>query len=183
MYYKEKYCYTEDLFVIAVGVVMQKLKLKGLEKNLVGIAVRTNNKMEMDHQTAKIGPLVQKYWEEGIFNKISKRKSPGVTYCAYTNYENDFNGDYTFFIGEEVIDFSDLKDSLTPLIVPEQTYVRFTNGPGPIPNVSVEIWQKVWQMTSNELGGDRSYAVDFEVYDERSHDLTAATLDLYIGVE
>ena len=162
---------------------MQKIKQKVLEKKIVGISVRTNNQIEMNSQTGKIGPLVQRYWQEEVFNKIFRRKTPGITYCAYTDYENDFNGDYTFFIGEEVIDFSDLSEDLTPLIIPEQTYVCFTNGPGPIPNVSVEIWQKVWQMTSNELGGDRSYVVDFEVYDERSHDLTSATLDLYIGVE
>jgi predicted transcriptional regulator YdeE len=162
---------------------VKKEIVKISEKKLIGTTIQTNNKTEMNPETAKIGSLVQTYWNEGIFNKITNRKNPGTTYCAYTNYESDVNGDYTFFIGEEVEDFFDAEAGLTSLIIPKQSYVRFTSGPGSMPDVCIHAWQKIWQMTDDDFGGNRSYKVDFEVYDERSKDPTFVVLDIYLGIE
>jgi len=45
------------------------------------------------------------------------------------------------------------------------------------------MWQKIWKMHHQELGGSRAYVADFEVYDDRSSDLQNTILDIYIGVK
>jgi predicted transcriptional regulator YdeE len=149
----------------------------------MGLKVRTNNQNEFNLETAKIGPCVMKYFQEHWGHKIPNRKNPGVTLCAYTEYESDFQGDYTYYIGEEVSSIDSLPEGLHELLIPAQPYIRFTAGPGPMPNVDIEAWQKIWTMSENELGGTRNYKTDFEVYDERARDPQNTVLDLYIGIE
>ena len=46
----------------------------------------------------------------------------------------------------------------------------------------IEAWQKIWAMDEQALEGKRRYAVDFEVFDERCVDPTAAEVDISIGI-
>jgi predicted transcriptional regulator YdeE len=152
------------------------------EIKLVGIKVRTNNALEADPMTGKIMPTIQSYFHRSLFEKISDRKKPGTTYCVYTNYESDHTGDYTYFVGEEVTCFDSLCEELTTLTIPSQSYVKFTNGPGVMPDVCIDVWKKIWNMTPEDLGAKRSYVADFEIYDERSCNPLKTTLDIYIGI-
>ena len=68
------------------------------------------------------------------------------------------------------------------LNIPAQDYIKFTNGPGVMPDVCISIWTKIWQMSPNELGGTRSYVADFEVYDSRAIDPNNTVLDVYVGI-
>jgi predicted transcriptional regulator YdeE len=45
------------------------------------------------------------------------------------------------------------------------------------------MWQKIWQMTAEEFGGNRSYKADFELYDQRAKDPQNVVLDIFIGVD
>ena len=71
------------------------------ELKLVGITTRANNTsiFEAEPSTNKIAATVQKYFYNGLAKKINNRKNPGTTFCVYTNYASDVNGDYTYFIG------------------------------------------------------------------------------------
>lgn len=160
---------------------MKKVSLPELK--IVGITARTNLMSEMNPVTAKIGATVQKYFHEDLSNNINNRKKPGVTYCIYTNYESDFTGDYTYFIGEEVHSFDDVSAEFKTLVIPEQHYAKFTTEPGPMPMVCINEWQKVWKMTPAEFGSDRAYIADFEVYDERAIDHQNTVLDIYVGLQ
>lgn len=160
---------------------MKKTETNLAEIKLVGITTRTSNAAEMDPKKAQIGSMIQKYFGTGIPNIIEHRKKPGVTFCVYTNYESDFTGEYTYFIGEEVSSFGDLPDNLENLIIPTQDYIKFTNEPGPMPAVCIDMWQSIWQ--DSELDKTRSYIADFEIYDERSKDLQNTTLDIYVGLK
>ena len=51
-----------------------------------------------------------------------------------------------------------------------------------MPLVCIDMWQKIWKMGNNELGGIRGYRADFELYDERARDHNNVTLDIFIGV-
>jgi len=75
----------------------------------------------------------------GLPSQISHRIEPNTTYCVYTDYESDFNGDYTYFIGEKVSSFDNLPEGFVALTIPAQNYVKFTNGPGPMPHVCIDI--------------------------------------------
>ncbi len=153
------------------------------EIKLVGITCRTANGLELDPATAKIGSTMQKYFYGKLAASIEKRKKPGVTYCVYTGYEGDFTGNYTYFIGEEVDSFDGVKDGFSSLVIPKQNYVKFTSGPGALPNICISSWQEIWAMSAKDFGGARAYVADFEVYDERAHDQQNAIFDIYIGID
>jgi predicted transcriptional regulator YdeE len=161
---------------------MQKTMSQLPEIKLVGITCRTNNATEMNPVTAKIGSTAQDYFKKGVSAKIPHRKNPGITYCVYTNYESDFTGEYTYFIGEEVTSFDAMPAESEKLSIPSQTYTKFTNGPDKMPDVCINAWQKIWAMSSSDFGGERNYVADFEIYDERSQDPQNVTLDIYIGL-
>lgn len=154
------------------------------EIKLVGITTRTNNTQifEINVETNKIAATVQKYFHNGLAEKLNNRKNPGTTFCVYTNYESDENGDYTYFIGEEVNDFDDIPEGFETLVIPTQNYAKFTNQAGPMPQACIQMWKDIWQMNPAELGGKRTYVADFEIYDERSRDHNNVILDLYIGI-
>lgn len=161
---------------------MKKESIHLPEMKLVGITARTSNANEMNPQLAKISLTLQKYFQGGIACHIPNRKSTAVTYCAYTNYESDFTGAYTYFVGEAVTATNTIPEGLETLIIPSQKYIKFTTESGPMPEVVINAWQDIWQMTSDDLGGERTYHTDFEVYDERATDPTNTVVDIYIGV-
>lgn len=163
---------------------MKQTSTKLQEIKLVGITCRTNNALEMNPETANITPTAQKYFYQGGPGKIANRTSPGTTYCVYTNYESDFNGDYTYFIGEKVDSFEGISDEeLETLTIHAQNYAKFTNGPDKMPEVCINSWQQIWNMNASDFGGERAYIADFELYDERSSDPQNVTLDIYIGIK
>lgn len=163
---------------------MQKITTVLNEIKLVGITTRTNNAQifDQDPSTNKIAALVQEYFRHNLAETVKNRTNPGTTFCVYTEYENDEHGDYTYFIGEEVSSFEEVGEGFAKLTIPAQKYEKFTNTPGPMPIVCIDMWKAIWKMTPAELGGKRAYGTDFEVYDERSKDHNNVTLDLYISV-
>lgn len=130
----------------------------------------------------KIFPCVHKYFHSALFNQIPHRKNPGTTFCAYTDYESDYMGEYTYFIGEEVTSFDALPEGFQQLTIPKQHYAKFTAGPAPMPNVIVNAWNEIWKMSPQKMGGKRNYQTDFEIYDERAADEQKIVLDIYIGI-
>jgi len=163
---------------------MKKESVEPPEIKLVGITVRTCNEDELDPIKGKIAPCVQRYFHNNLFEKIPLRKRPQVTYCAYTEYESNFKGAYTYFIGEEVSSFEEpLPEGFCSLVIPKQKYIKMTTERGPMPHVVMDAWQSIWTMSPDELGGGRSYGVDFEVYDERAKDHGNVILDIYVGVK
>lgn len=162
---------------------MQKSIVNLDEIKLVGIKVRTNLNTETNPSLAKIGHTVQEYFQKQISDIICNRKSPGKTFCAYTEYQSDYTGDYTYFIGEEVKDFDSMPDGLSILTIPSQKYAKFTTEPEAMPKVVIDAWQKIWQMTPENLGGNRLYKADFEIYDHRAQNPMHTALDIYIGIE
>ena len=155
------------------------------EIKLIGITTRTNNAhiFEADPSTNPIAATVTQYFHGGLSQSIPHRAKPGTTYCAYTDYESDLNGDYTYFIGEEVTSFDDVPEGFSTLTIPPQKYAKFTNSPGPMPDVCVNLWQKIWKMEPLELGSERGFRTDLELYDERANDHQNVVLDLYIGLK
>jgi predicted transcriptional regulator YdeE len=154
------------------------------EIKLVGISVRTSYEKELDKMRGCIFPCVQRYFHRALFEKTSHRKKPGTTYCVYTDYETDYTGGYTYFIGEEVSSFYDpLPEGFQKISIPAQNYIKFTTDPAPMPDVILNAWKEIWKMSPKELEGERSYKADFEVYDERASDHQNIVLDIFIGIE
>ena len=150
---------------------------------LIGITARTSNAAEMNPNTAKIGATLENFFKTGIAAHIKERKNPGTLFAVYTDYENKKNGQYTYFLGEEVNNFDNVPQQCEILTIPAQTYVKITSEKGPMPTVCIAMWKNIWEMTPSDLGGERSYKADFEIYDERSNDPLNTILDIYIGIK
>ena len=147
---------------------------------LAGISTRTHTANEQNPSVAKILPLVQKYFSNSFAEKILDRKFPNKTYIVYTDYESNYKGEYKCLIGEETT--STIQDSnLDQVNIPTQSYIKFTSELGPIPEIVINLWNKIWKM--EELENNRSYIADFEVYDQRSIDPSNAIIDIYIGIK
>lgn len=162
---------------------MKKSIQQRQEIKIIGIKVRTNNLAELDPNKGKLPPCVQKYFHQNLAAQIPTRINPGTTYCTFSEYESDHTGHYTYLIGEAVSSFSQVPEHLETLIIPAQTYVKFTNGPGSMPDVVRKPWQQIWEMSSKDLGGKRRYLADFEIYDERASDHQKIILDIYVGID
>ena len=162
---------------------MQKSFMTKPEIKLAGISVRTSYQQELDKMKGKIFPCVQQYFHQALFEKIPHRTKPGTTFCVYAEYDSDYRGAYTYFIGEEVSSFDSLPEGFQQLTIPEQHYVKLTSGPAPMPDVIVNAWEKIWAMTPAEFGGKRRYHTDYEIYDERAADHSNIVLDIYVGIQ
>ncbi len=75
---------------------MQRVSITKPEIKLVGICVRTNYEQERNKMKGSIFSCVQRYFHSVLFEKIPNRKKPGTTLCAYTDYETDYTGAYTY---------------------------------------------------------------------------------------
>ena len=170
-----------DKFLRSAGILKKEFIQRPAMK-LMGISVRTNNRIEEDPMEGKIFPCIQCYFHGNVAGQIPGRRNPGTTLCAYTDYESDHTGEYTYFIGEEVRSLDNVPEGLDTLEIPAQSYAKFTNGPGPMPDVIRDAWFAIWDMSEDELGGPRSYLTDFEVYDERASDHSRIVLDVCIGI-
>ena len=162
---------------------MKKERINKPEIKLAGLSIRTNTQNEMTPQTAKIKGLIEQFKNESIAEQITNRIHPGICFAVYTDYESDEHGDYTYFIGEQVDSFEGITSHLQQLVIPPSTYQKFTTSYGPMPEVVINAWQHIWQMSPDELGGKRIYVADFEVYDERASDPSKTCLDIYIGIK
>ncbi|KIJ88498.1 GyrI-like domain-containing protein [Rickettsia asembonensis] len=162
---------------------MNKVITKLSEIKLVGITARTSNAAEMNTDTAKIGKTMQQFFTGKLQDKILNRKTPKKVFAVYTNYESDATGEYTYFLGEEVTSFENIDKEFSTLTIPIQTYAKFTSGPDQIPKVVIDMWQKIWNMNTAMLEGERAYIADFEIYDERSSNPHNAVVDIYIGIK
>ena len=160
---------------------MQKTTINK-ERILVGITARTNNKAEMSG-TGKIGQTYGTYFSQGIAAQIPHRKNPGTTFSAYTEFESDETGEYTYFLGEEATELSELPEGLVSITIPTGEYSKFTTPQGPLVNGIVSTWQKIWGLNKDDLGADKRFAVDFEVHDERAANPDNGVADIYIGLK
>lgn len=163
---------------------MQKEKIKLGDLTLIGITARTNNKNEMNPETAKIGQIAGYYWGNQIANAFKNRVNPGVTYSVYTEFESDEHGEYTYFLGEQVSsldnqDYSQFKS----LTIPTSSYQKFTTPAGKMPEIVIHAWQKIWQMNNKDFEGKRTYVADFEIYDQKAINPENSIVDIYIGIK
>ena len=162
---------------------MEKTNIQLPEIRLVGVTMRTSNSLEANLETAKIGQIIGNYFENNLSQKIANRVKPGTTYCAYTEYESDEDGEYTYFVGEEVDSFEKIPAGFVALTIPSSNYAKLECGPGQMPEVCIDAWEEIWKMQDADFGGKRTYITDFEIYDERAEDYENTILDIYIGIQ
>lgn len=153
------------------------------EMMIFGVSVRTQYSREMQAETALIGKTIQKFFESGFLEQLQDLKAEDYFISAYTDYESDWQGEYTYFFGVPVqATAAQCPAGLEVLKIPAQKYCVLTSEEGQMPNVVIESWQKIWAMTAKDFGAQRAYRADFEIYDERSLDPQNTVVDFYIGL-
>ena len=137
--------------------------------SVLGIEARTNNKAELSG-TGIIGQQWEKF--------MKQNQSTGPIIAAYTEYESDKDGDYTFFIGTQVDDGTTIPDGMVLKTVPAGKYSIVKTERGEIWNIVQTAWKNVWNDTSLK----RNYKFDYEVYDEGAKNPSDAQINIFVGI-
>ncbi|EMY76510.1 GyrI-like small molecule binding domain protein [Leptospira weilii serovar Ranarum str. ICFT] len=124
------------------------------KKNLIGIGTRTKNENEMG-ANGKIPKLWERFFQE-VFPKLNNKGDS--IYAVYKDYENDENGEYSYFIGI----VSDEINSFENVQLPEGKYMELISSKGKSPEIVIQLWQKVW--SDSEIKNRRAFEVDYEIY-------------------
>jgi predicted transcriptional regulator YdeE len=143
---------------------------------IIGISVRTTNK---DNQSAHdIGALWEKFFSQNIFEKIPNKLSTEI-FSIYTEYESDFTGAYTTFLGVPVTSLDCVPEGLEGRGFPEAHFQKFT-AQGDMPEAVLKTWISIW---SDDKNLKRAYTHDVEVYGEKSRQGPSSEVDIYIAIK
>jgi predicted transcriptional regulator YdeE len=141
---------------------------------VAGIQIRTSNAAEIDG-AGQIGPLWQRFFAENLASQIPNRTGEGLA-VVYSNYQSDENGAYDYLLGAPV-------DSIDHLpAIPTGEYAVVTTEKGPLVEVLQSAWRHIWNLAPTELGGQRAFLADYEIYDHRSQDPADAQIEIHIGL-
>ena len=136
------------------------------EIKIAGIKTITDNKEGI----SLIPQLWGQFFNDNIIETIENKTPSTKMFAAYTEYESDENGKYTFLLGAEVQDIKTNKTITAFATIPAGKYAVFT-----IDNKDkvIDVWQYVWQRTL-----DRNYITDFEAYD-----MTTEKVKIFVGLK
>lgn len=137
--------------------------------NVSGIAVRTNNRSEMQPEGGKIGGLWQQFYQ--CF-ATQLPEASGV-YGVYSDYASDEHGDFTVTAALAGVALDD--DDTVDLTLPAGKYLKFSQQ-GDMPQAVVTCWQAIWAyFAAKDCPHARSFTTDYEHY-------SADQVDIYIAV-
>lgn len=180
-------------------------QIKELSEAIVckGISARTTNNAEISHDTAKLGRLWQKFYQ----NHMEHLSEGEDIYGVYHNYESDdlvgafdvvaswkvkteqvegedgnenSNEDSNVLSAKNILSAAHASDVVT-ITIPAGKYMVFTEE-GRMPNTVMNAWEKAWTYFNDPSSEHtRTYHVDFEQY--IGGNLEYGQVDLYIGIE
>jgi predicted transcriptional regulator YdeE len=145
--------------------------------SFMGIFSKTTNNAEMKGEGVIPG-MWENFYKNRILELIPNKKDSSIL-ALYSNYESDETGIYTFALGTAVTKSQEIPLGLEKMEVPKGNYVIFTTRKGPMQEVVVEAWQKIWEWSKNH---ERAFTFDFELYDERAADPMNSQVDIYISI-
>jgi predicted transcriptional regulator YdeE len=148
---------------------------------VAGYSIRTNNADETAGR-GKIGTLWQSFVQENLGATIPDRIDHDLI-AVYSDYSVDENGDYTYLLGARVSCIDHLRAGMTFRRVIAAPYAVLTTRVGPLVAVLQAEWKKIWRATAAELGGQRAFVTDYEVYDRRSADPQLAQVEIHVGLK
>lgn len=152
-----------------------------------GISVRTTNNAEISHDTAKLGRLWQKFYQ----NHAGELPEGEDIYGVYHNYESDdLAGAFDVVASWKVASEQDAQSesdsvanasNVVTVDIPAGKYLVFSEE-GYMPNTVMNAWEKAWTYFNDpSCEHTRTYNVDFEQY--VGGNLEFGQVDLYIGIE
>ncbi|SFX49837.1 GyrI-like domain-containing protein [Pseudomonas sp. NFACC36] len=150
------------------------VKLKVVEPfTVAGLQVHTRNADEERPDTARIGPMWQQFFNEGLFDRIPARLSESFVYGVYSNYESDATGYFDVTAGVQV----DATSAGFPAVAIEGGDYLVFSAQGPMPDCVIQTWGLIWAYFADNPQTLRRFATDFEVYSGPD------SVAIYIGVQ
>ena len=149
-----------------------------------GISVRTTNHAEISHDTAKLGRLWQKFYQ----NYAGQLPEGEDIYGIYHNYESDdLVGAFDVVASWEVMGEAEASSAPNPagglvaVNIPAGKYLVFSET-GNMPNTVMNAWESAWEyFNAPDCEHTRTFAVDFEHY--IGGNLEYGQVDVYIGIK
>jgi predicted transcriptional regulator YdeE len=129
---------------------------------VVGVTVRTNNTKEATGQ-GDIPGLWQSAIQNGTLETIPNKTGDGMV-VVYSDYATDNTGDYNYTLGYRVTSADKVPDGMVARTIHAGKYSVVASEAGPPQEVIPALWQRIAQMTPQQLGGARAYQTDFETY-------------------
>jgi predicted transcriptional regulator YdeE len=129
---------------------------------VVGVTVRTNNTKEATGQ-GDIPGLWQSAIQNGTLETIPNKTGDGMV-VVYSDYATDNTGDYNYTLGYRVTSADKVPDGMVARTIHAGKYAAIVSETGPPQEVIPALWQRIAQMTPQQLGGARAYQTDFETY-------------------
>jgi len=131
--------------------------------------------------------IMESLWERFAFESlpghIPCKPTPGIIYGLYCDFEGGADGAYTLLVGCAVRAGATAPGTLIARDVPAARYAVFTSRRGPMPAIVAEAWSEIRAMTPGELGGERAFSGDFELYDERAVHTKDAEIEIWISLK
>jgi len=146
------------------------------ETRLVGLALKAKTTNINEQSSIDCGNLWQEF-EKGNYAEIIPNKLTDQILAVYHQYEGDHTKSFSYFIGCKVKANTEVPSGLESLTIAKGAYQKI-DAKGKMPDCVINTWKEIW-------GSDiqRSYQMDFEVYDERSKDWGNAEVEVYLSVE
>ena len=151
-----------------------------------GISVRTTNNAEISQETAKLGRLWQKFYQ----NHADQLAEGEDIYGVYHNYESeDLVGAFDVVAGWKTDSEQESSDTdnranaanVVTVNIPAGKYLVFSEE-GRMPYTIMNAWEKAWTyFNDRSCEHVRTFDVDFEHY--IGGNLEYGQVDLYIGIE
>ncbi|WP_201536907.1 GyrI-like domain-containing protein [Psychrobacter immobilis] len=149
-----------------------------------GISVRTTNNAEISQETAKLGRLWQKFYQNHAGDLLKGEDIYGV----YHSYESDdLVGAFDVVAGWKINSEQEPSDNtakaanVVTVNIPAEKYLVFSEE-GRMPYTVMNAWEKAWTyFNDRSCEHVRTYNVDFEHY--IGGNLEYGQVDLYIGIE
>jgi predicted transcriptional regulator YdeE len=131
---------------------------------VVGATVRTDAATEAGGD-GKIPGLWQDVFTNGTLDQIPNRIGDGLV-VVYSDYAPDGKGafDYNYTLGVRVSAADKVPDGMVKRVIPAGKYAVLQSEQGAPQEVIPALWQRIAQLTPQELGGARAYQIDFETF-------------------
>lgn len=152
---------------------MQNVKIKPFK--VMGIGVRTTN--ENGQSAKEIATLWHKFMNENMLAKIPN-KVDNTIYSLYTDYERDHTKPYTAILCCKVKNLNTIPEGMIGKSFGGGNYVKITAKGDLTKGLIVKQWSIIF-----EMGLDRTFTADFEVFDARAQNAIDAEIDFLIGVK
>jgi predicted transcriptional regulator YdeE len=150
-------------------------KVKILPFKVIGISVKTTN--ENNQAAQEIANLWGKFMSENVLDAIPN-KIDRTVYSIYTDYEGDHTKPYTALLACKVENLNTIPEGMIGKSFDGGNYVKLTAKGDLTKGLIVNEWSKIW-----EMGLERVFTADFEVFGEKAQNPLDAEIDFLIAVK